>query len=208
MSKISPLNFAVLGAHNRGKIALLAHMPDEGLRVTAACALHLDGLNIYWEKCGLDIFLTTDYREVLELKEVDAVFICTPDHLHAEHAIAALRAGKHVFLEKPMAISTEDCDAILREAEVAKGKLYVGHNMRFFPVIRKMHELIAAGRIGRVEAIWCRHFISYGGMHISRIGTRSARTPQGCYFRKAHTTSMSFIILQGHTRPGLSAWAS
>lgn len=91
------------------------------------------------------------------------MFVCTPDHLHAEHAVAALEAGKHVFLEKPMATTLADCDSILAAARKGNAKLYVGHNMRFYPVMRKMRELIEAGRIGRVEAIWCRHFISYGG---------------------------------------------
>lgn len=158
------IRFAVLGAHRRGRISMLAHRPEEGLHLVAACGTQLNGLEPYYEKCGKDIFVTTDYREVIARPDVDAIFVCTPDYLHAEHATAALRAGKHVFLEKPMAINIADADAILKAAEApGSGKLYVGHNMRFFPVVKKMRELIEQGRIGRVEAIWCRHFISYGG---------------------------------------------
>lgn len=83
--------------------------------------------------------------------------------MHREHAIPALESGKYVFLEKPMAITIQDCDEILRTAERCGGRLYVGHNMRFFPVMQKMQELISQGRIGQVEAIWCRHFVGDGG---------------------------------------------
>ncbi|MFV0416793.1 MAG: Gfo/Idh/MocA family protein [Chthoniobacterales bacterium] len=162
------INFAVIGAHRRGKISLLSHRPEEGLQLVAACGKTIDkiasdSLDEYIKKCGPGVQLTTDYQDIVKNPDIDAVFVCSPDYLHAEHAIACLEAGKYVYLEKPLAITVEDCDLILEASEKSGGKLYVGHNMRFFPVFRKMRELIDAGRIGRVEAIWCRHFISYGG---------------------------------------------
>lgn len=160
---MNPINFAILGPHNRGGISLRAHRPEEGLNLIALCASHLEGLDRYKERCGPDLIMTTDYREIMANPKVDAVFVCTPDYLHAEHAVAALEAGKHVFCEKPMAITIEDCDRIIAAAKKSTGKLFVGHNMRYFPVMQKMRELIEQGCIGRVEAIWCRHFINYGG---------------------------------------------
>lgn len=197
----NPLNFAVIGPHNRGRISLLAHKPDEGLRVTAICALHLERLDEYREKCGAELLLTKDYREIMNCARVDAVFICSPDHLHATHAIAALQAGKDVFLEKPMAISIKDADRILDAAETSDGRLYVGHNMRFFPVIRKMRELIVSGRIGAVEAIWCRHFISYGGdayfkdWHSEQQYTNSLLLQKG-----AHDIDVIHYLAGGYTK--------
>lgn len=198
---MNEIRFAVIGPHNRGRISLLAHRPQDGLHLIGACALRLDGLESYRAQCGDDFFLTTDYRELVAHPRVDAVFVCSPDHLHANHAIAALQAGKHVFLEKPMAISIADCDAILAAADASPGKLYVGHNMRFFPVIRKMRELIDSGRIGRVEAIWCRHFISYGGdayfkdWHSERQYTNSLLLQKG-----AHDIDIIHHLAGGHTR--------
>lgn len=153
----------VLGPHRRGKIALLAHQPERGFHVTTVCGQSGDDLDNFYKKCGTGLRFTKDFREVASSPEIDIVFVCTPDFLHREHAIACLEAGKYVFLEKPMAINIPDCDRILETAERHGGKLYVGHNMRFFPVIRKMKELIDAGRIGQVEAIWCRHFVGDGG---------------------------------------------
>jgi len=61
-----------------------------------------------------DALVTDDYRRVLDRKDIDAVAVCTPDFLHHEHAVAALQAGKHLFCEKPLAITVEHCDDILR----------------------------------------------------------------------------------------------
>lgn len=168
-------------------MALLQHRPADGLVIRAICATHFENLDNFREACGDGLIMTTDYREIMADPKIDAVFVCTPDFLHAEHAIAALRADKHVFLEKPMAITIADCDAILAAAKASRGKLYVGHNMRFFPVVKKMREIIAAGRIGRVEAIWCRHFISYGGdayfkdWHSERKNTTSLLLQKGAH---------------------------
>lgn len=167
----------------------------------AVCATHLKDLDVYQETCGPELLLTTDYREIIDHPQVDVVFVCTPDYLHAEHTIAALNAGKHVFLEKPMAISIEDCDRILTAASTSAGKLYVGHNMRFFPVMQKMRELIELGRIGRVEAIWCRHFVSYGGdayfkdWHSERQYTNSLLLQKG-----THDIDVIHYLAGGHTR--------
>jgi len=111
---------------------------------------------------GEDIWVTTEYRELLR-QDLDAVFVTTPDCCHEEHAVAALEVGKAVYLEKPMAITIDGCDRILRTAKDHHAKLYVGHNMRHFPVVLKMKELIDEGAIGQVKVAWCRHFVSYGG---------------------------------------------
>ena len=107
--------------------------------------------------------MTDDYRRLLALKDIGAVFVTSPDFLHEEHAVAALKAGKAVYLEKPMAITVRGCDRILRTAFERKLKLYMGHNMRHMRLIRKMRELILDGAIGQVKAGWCRHFVGYGG---------------------------------------------
>jgi len=161
--RMKEYHLAVIGADNRGKISTLAHQPERGFKLVAASSLNLEKMEFYRTTCGNDIRLTTDYRKIISDPSIDAVFIATPDYLHEKHSLAAIRAGKSVFLEKPMAISVKGCDRILKAAQENGVKLYVGHNMRFYPVMRKMKELIMQGAIGRVEAIWCRHFISYGG---------------------------------------------
>jgi len=157
------IRLGVIGGEGRGHVALVAHRPEEGVRLVAASSLNPEKLTHLRATCGDGILLTADYREVLADPSIDAVFICTPDHFHEEHALAAIAADKAVYLEKPLAISIAGCDRIIRSARERNVPLYLGHNMRFFPVIRKMRELILEGRIGEVQAIWCRHFINYGG---------------------------------------------
>ena len=181
---VKPLNFGVIGGDRRGRISLLAHHPERDLHVVAACSLTPERLGFYREKCGEGVLLTADYRELLAREDVNAVFVCSPDYLHEEHAIACMEAGKDVFLEKPMAISISGCDRILESARRTGRKLYVGHNMRFFPVMQKMKQLIVDGAIGEVQAIWCRHFISYGGDAYFRDWHSERRYSNGLLLQK------------------------
>jgi len=153
----------VIGPHRRGGISRLAHQPDRGFCITHLCGHSSDGLEAYAERCGGAPAFTKNYREITDNRDIDIVFVCSPDYLHREQACAALESGKTVFLEKPMAIHIEDCDKILAAAETPGARLYVGHNMRFFPVMRKMRELIERGAIGEVESIWCRHVVGRDG---------------------------------------------
>ncbi|MGD0113612.1 MAG: Gfo/Idh/MocA family oxidoreductase, partial [Armatimonadota bacterium] len=163
MTARDELRIGVIGAGGRGGLAWYAHRPEEGVRVVAGADVVEDVFPRFRERFGEDAFVTTDYRELLARPDIDAVFVTSPDFLHEEHAVAALEAGKSVYLEKPMAITIEGCDRILNAAYQARRKLYLGHNMRHFPVVEKMKELIDQGAIGEVKAGWCRHFVCYGG---------------------------------------------
>lgn len=157
------LRIGSLGAGGRGRICKMAHRPEDGTELVAICDPRPEVHEEYRTTVQQDIAVYADYRRLLDEANVDAVFVTTPDYLHEEMAVAALERGIAVYLEKPMAITLEGCDHILATAAAHGAKLYVGHNMRFFPVIRKMKEMIDSGRIGQVQAIWCRHFIAYGG---------------------------------------------
>lgn len=100
----------------------------------------------------------TDYRDLLARADIDAVFIATPNHLHREHACAAFAAGKHVFLEKPMALTLTECDAILAAAAEADRVLQIGLVYRYSPLFREMERLIRSGRIGVPVMAWCHEF--------------------------------------------------
>lgn len=100
-----------------------------------------------------------DYRHLLESHEVEAVCICTPSERHARIALDAIAAGKHVFVEKPIATTLEDGLRMAAAARSAGVKLMVGHVERFNPAVGKLAELIADGRIGRVFRV-----------HATRVG--------------------------------------
>lgn len=201
LSEGNEIRLGVIGAEGRGRISQRAHRPDEGVRLVTAMSLTPENLADYREKCGDEIRLTKNHRDIIDDPDIDAVFVCSPDFLHEQHAVEALEAGKGVFLEKPMAISIEGCDHILRTARETGSPLYVGHNMRFFAVMRKMHDLIAEGRIGKVEAIWCRHFVAIGGeayfkdWHSERRYTNSLLLQKG-----AHDIDMIHWFAGAYTR--------
>lgn len=163
MSYAKELGIGVIGVGCRGGLAGGAHRPDEGSRVVAGADISDRGEASFRSIYGPDAFFSRDYRELLDRPDVNTAFILTPDHLHEEQAIAALEAGMDVFLEKPIAITIEGADRILRTAVKTGRKLYVGHNMRHMPFTMKMKELIDTGAIGEVKAAWCRHFVGYGG---------------------------------------------
>ncbi|HEX3177869.1 MAG TPA: Gfo/Idh/MocA family oxidoreductase [Methylomirabilota bacterium] len=90
---------------------------------------------------------------VLERNDVDAVLIATPNQSHAPLALAALEAGKHLYLEKPVAIDGATARTLQRAAALTPLVAVVGFNRRFHPAARRARELIAAGRVGRVRAV-------------------------------------------------------
>ncbi len=100
-----------------------------------------------------------DYRKLLETPGLDAVFVMTPDCTHAPIVLEALAANKHVYCEKPMATTVDDCNAIAAAASRSKGLFFAGHNVRFGGVGVVVQRLIRAGRIGTVRMVWARRFV-------------------------------------------------
>ena len=82
-------------------------------------------------------------------KSIDAVWIGGPTHMHKEHAVAALKAGKHVLCEKPMAITPAECRAMMRAAKQARRKLQIAYNTRHSPKIQQVQKEWKAGRFGK-----------------------------------------------------------
>lgn len=103
--------------------------------------------------------LYQDYREILRRPDIDIVSIALPNHLHAPVALAALRAGKHVMLDKPMATSAPDAARLVAEAKRRRRLLMVGQNQRFTPAVQTLRQLVERGVLGEVyhaRATWVR----------------------------------------------------
>src|ERR1041385_3333567 len=94
-----------------------------------------------------------DYRELLADKSIDAVYIMTPEHLHHDMTIAALRAGKHVYIEKPLAHTIEEGWDIIKEWEKAKKIVQVGTQNRSSMLYKKAQEMVQQGMIGDVHYV-------------------------------------------------------
>jgi UDP-N-acetylglucosamine 3-dehydrogenase len=152
------LRIGVIGLGWFGEIHCDAIRGVANLELGALCTRNSDRLAAMAGKFGV-AKTTRDYREMLADPEIDAVSIVTMWDQHTEPAIAALEAGKHVFLEKPMASSVEDCLKIIAAAKESKAILQIGHICRFNPRYRMAKQAIAAGRIGRIVAMSSRRNI-------------------------------------------------
>lgn len=97
-----------------------------------------------------------NHRELLSEVDVDAVIVCTPDWAHREVCIDAASDGKHILVEKPLAMSVEDCDAIIAAADDSKVTLMVGHILRYDPRYAAARAAVNAGEIGAVSHVYAR----------------------------------------------------
>ncbi|WP_274651832.1 Gfo/Idh/MocA family protein [Paenibacillus humicola] len=97
-----------------------------------------------------DVKTYTSYADMLENEEIDAVLLLLPHHLHAEYSIRALRAGKHVLVEKPMAMNSAEAEAMEAAADVAGRVLMIGQSRRFFTSVMESVRRLREGAIGRL----------------------------------------------------------
>lgn len=198
---MTDLRIGVIGYGARSSLATHAHTPGEGSRVTVIVDPTQRAKDLARERHGEDVACVDTVEEMLAEHEVDAVMILAPDYAHAGIALQTLEAGIPTFCEKPMAITVEDTDAMLTMAHEKRTRLYIGHNMRHMPVIRQMKEIIDSGRIGRVRAIWCRHFVGAGGdfyfkdWHAERSKATSLLLQKG-----AHDIDVIHWLAGGYTR--------
>src|SRR5437867_1494154 len=90
--------------------------------------------------------------------DVEVVYVATPHELHAEHVLLAVEQGKHVLVEKPMALTLAECERMIAAAEYARVRLIVGHSHSFDRPILRAREIIEAGDLGRVRMISAQYF--------------------------------------------------
>ncbi|MEU4077759.1 oxidoreductase [Streptomyces venezuelae] len=181
---MTDLRLGVLGYGLRGSLARTAHRPGAGSRVTALADPDPEA-RAEAAPAFPGARIAADHRQVVEDPDVDAVLVLTPDHTHADVAREALKAGKPVLVEKPLAVDIESCDAVLRTAYETGTRLYVGHNMRHMPVVRLMRDVIGRGEIGAVKTIWVRHFVGYGGDWYFKDWHAERRHTNGLLLQKA-----------------------
>lgn len=145
-----------IGVIGIGLYATMVHVPQlremANAEVVAICRRSPDKLAISQKLLGINETYT-DWREMLASSRLDAVIISTPHHIHAEQAIEALNRGLHVLVEKPMALTRKDAQAMIDAAERANRILMVGYNRRFESSWRTAQQAIAENAIGLVRQI-------------------------------------------------------
>ncbi|MGE6577216.1 Gfo/Idh/MocA family protein [Paenibacillus xylanexedens] len=146
---MSKIKVAVFGC---GAIAERRHIPEyaanENVELVAFADPVVERAEKMAETYGGKAY--SSYEELLANETVDAVSVCTPNYLHAPMAIAAANAGKHVLVEKPMAVSTEEGEQMIEAAKKNGVYLMVGHNQRLMPPHVKAKEILESGKLGKV----------------------------------------------------------
>ena len=160
----SSISVGLLGSGNRGPYVAGMLAKNTAARVTALCDIFPEKMERAKSVIGVDNPKTyRDFRELLA-SEIDAVIIATPVYLHAEHFEAAVKAGKHIYIEKPAAADVEGCKRVMRWADSANRKLNItfGLQRRYGQVYQNARKLVAAGTIGPIRLAHA-HFIKSGG---------------------------------------------
>ena len=164
-----PLNIAMLGskfmgrAHSNAWSSVAHFFPVEREpRLHTVAGRNVDDLRIFARRWGFEHF-TTDWRTAVSHDHVDLVDIVTPNNLHAEQAMAALEAGRHVACEKPLASSLADAHQMAVAAANSIASTFVWFSYRRTPAVALAHRLVKQGRLGRVYHARASYLQSWGG---------------------------------------------
>ena len=172
-----PVRVGVIGA---GAITQVAHLPVlrklKGIEVVAICDTDMAKARALADRFKVpDAF--SDIEELLEYEELDAIAICTPNHLHEPHVMAALSANLHVFVERPLALYAAEVQQVLRAAEKKKRVLMVALNHRYRSDVQIVRSFVQSGELGKVQSV-------RGSWHVfrpsrSQLGWRTRRDEAG-----------------------------
>ena len=152
------------------------------------------------ERIGIEADIHEDAEELCKRSDIDAVIITTPDYLHEEHAVLALKHKKHVFLDKPLATTVAGCLHILEASLQAKKLLYMGFNLRHQPVVRRLKKLADDGRFGEIFLIYAMLRYCGGRTYLSRWN-RLKKFSGGLWVHKGSHDIDVINYLMGRVRP-------
>jgi len=161
----SAVAVGVIGTGNRGTFVgsmMAKHTPA---RITAVCDLFPEKMEQARKAMGAEqAQMYKDFRQMLESKDVDAVLIATPVFLHAEHFEAAVKSGKHIYIEKPAAADVAGCKRIMRAADAADRKVNItfGFQRRYAQTYQKAKSLADSGAVGEIHLGFARFIKSDG----------------------------------------------
>lgn len=135
-----PLRVGLIGC---GSIARLSHIPllhAAGAKVVACASRSAESAKLAADEAGGDVEVFVHWNDLVQSDNVDAVVIATPNALHAGQALGAIRASKHVLIEKPISISVEQADAVIDAAKRFDVVAMTAHNVRFDPTVQALRE--------------------------------------------------------------------
>jgi predicted dehydrogenase len=180
------IRLGIIGTGNRARLYALTARQVQGLEVTAITDKDPVRLQCFQREVAPDARICSNgSRELLSADDVDAVIISTPEPFHRTLAEEAFAAGKHVLLEKPMALTMEDCRGIVRAREKADRVLQLGFVLRYCKFYQQIRQVIRSGEIGQIMAVEaCEHLAVMHGASYMRRWHRLSKNSGGFFLHK------------------------
>lgn len=158
-ASVSPsdqIRVGVIGVGSRGQWIMQRMLRVSGVRITALCDIYEPRFAEGRKIAGEDTPVYTDYRRLLDEEgaELDVILVASPLRFHAEHVIAALEAGCHVYGEKAMAFTVNGCDRVVKTVQRTGQHFQIGHQYRYVPWSQQAMQRIHDGEIGRITHVY------------------------------------------------------
>lgn len=169
-----------LGIVGAGAIVQVGHLPAlkrmKDVVIAGICDNDLPKARALADRFGIPVAFD-DMEELIGASELDAVLVCTPNHLHESHITAAIGAGLHVFAERPLALTASAAQKLVKLAQRRDRMVMIGANHRYRPDVQLIRSFIQSGEMGDVESIRAWWFLSRGGR--TSLGWRQKRELAG-----------------------------
>mgnify|MGYP000482065661 CR=1 FL=1 len=157
------MRVAAIGYGAFGAFVLSAIQELPNVQIVAVAGQNAERAEAFAERMHIPQW-TTDWQTLVSDPKVDIVCVLTPPRTHAEIAIAAAQNGKHLFLEKPLALSLKEAEKVIAAVEHHGVRAIVNHIMRYHPLYEWLKELVDAGKLGLVRRVWFVNFASREGL--------------------------------------------
>lgn len=149
------VRWGLIGAGDIANKRVAAAIQNDPLsELVAVCRRNERELKKFADQFGVPNFCT-DAGDLIAQTDLDAIYIATPVDCHCGQTIQSARAGKHVLVEKPMALDPIECEQMISKCDRAEVQLGVAYYRRFYPVVRRIAEYITSGRLGKILSISC-----------------------------------------------------
>ncbi len=174
------INFAIIGYGHIGKRHAEHILNNKECRLVAICDIDTDIVDQLPNK---EISFYPKIEDLLSATTADVICICTPNYLHCTQAVAALEAGKHVVVEKPMAMSVAECDEMIAAADRNHKIIFAVKQNRYNPPVAAVKELIASGRLGKIFMMQVNCFWNRSDQYYAQSEWRGKKAKDGgCLF--------------------------
>ncbi|HBG25811.1 MAG: hypothetical protein A2X47_00040 [Lentisphaerae bacterium GWF2_38_69] len=181
-----PINVAIIGAGGKRAMAFAEYISQhpEDAKLVAMADSNIEKTKCIKNYFNLDADIYSDIKEIVKRSDVEAVVVCTPDNAHLIPVVEALKSNKNIFIEKPLATTLADCDAMIEAAKNSMAVCYLGFNLRHSPGYEKVHNLITQGKLGKITTIEANEWY-YGGKDYFRRWNRFSSLSGGLWLTKA-----------------------